>query len=632
MSDSQRPAPEFDLTSAMTVWRTRDPQEWRNHPERYVNLAEQVLRLGEPLVTYDIAAEGGGFMPDNIRLRQIQALALARSGAAKEANAILRNLLASGVPDEETLGIFARTEKDLGLAASSPDERFRHFRQSADAYTQAYRLTGRYWAGVNAATMAYLIGRADDAKSLATSVRTECLAALRTADDYWTHATLGEAALILGLQAEAENHYRHAAARAGKRFADIHSSRRNARLLLSVTHTAPEWIDRLLCIPSVIAFSGHMIDQPGRSVPRFPACNETHAADAVAKRIEKLSAGFGYAAAACGSDILFLEAMLQRGGEIVVVLPYPEEEFIRDSVAHDPTSNWTTRFAAVTRRASRVVIASPERLRSGGVSFDYNNALVLGLAKIRSRQLETGLTCLAVWDGKPGDGSGGTASAVESWRQAQETIEIIELRKAIHRAVPTESANVASQRSDNEPALPSVIAAMLFADAVNFSKLREAEVPLFVERFAGAIAALLARFADSARAKNTWGDGFYFVFDSVASAGAFWLDLSDLVTETDWRAHGLPNDLSLRIALHAGPVYELDDPITGRTTFCGTHVSRAARIEPITPPGRVYASEAFAALAAATPAVNFTCEYAGQTPLAKGYGTFATYAVKRIAA
>jgi len=29
------------------------------------------------------------------------------------------------------------------------------------------------------------------------------------------------------------------------------------------------------------------------------------------------------------------------------------------------------------------------------------------------------------------------------------------------------------------------------------------------------------------------------------------------------------------------------------------HVSRAARIEPITPPGQVYASQAFAALAAA---------------------------------
>ena len=61
-------------------------------------------------------------------------------------------------------------------------------------------------------------------------------------------------------------------------------------------------------------------------------------------------------------------------------------------------------------------------------------------------------------------------------------------------------------------------------------------------------------------------------------------------------------------------------------------MSRAARIEPITPPGRVYASEPFAALAAANRASGFTCEYAGQTPMAKGFGTFPTYAVIRTGA
>ena len=58
-------------------------------------------------------------------------------------------------------------------------------------------------------------------------------------------------------------------------------------------------------------------------------------------------------------------------------------------------------------------------------------------------------------------------------------------------------------------------------------------------------------------------------------------------------------------------------------------VEFAARIEPITPPGQVYASQAFAALAAAQGVTEFTCDYVGQTPLAKGYGTFATYHVHR---
>ena len=93
------------------------------------------------------------------------------------------------------------------------------------------------------------------------------------------------------------------------------------------------------------------------------------------------------------------------------------------------------------------------------------------------------------------------------------------------------------------------------------------------------------------------------------------------------------------LALHAGPVYEMTDPITGATNYFGAHVSRAARIEPITPPGHIYASQAFAALATAQAAMPdtasgpppFTCVYVGQVPLAKRYGTFAMYHVRRTA-
>jgi class 3 adenylate cyclase len=87
--------------------------------------------------------------------------------------------------------------------------------------------------------------------------------------------------------------------------------------------------------------------------------------------------------------------------------------------------------------------------------------------------------------------------------------------------------------------------------------------------------------------------------------------------------------MNLRIALHAGPVYEFDDPITSNRNYGGTQVSRAARIEPIAPPGQVYASEAFAAMSATKRTRNFTCDYVGQTPMAKGYGTLPMYHVRR---
>ncbi len=38
----------------------------------------------------------------------------------------------------------------------------------------------------------------------------------------------------------------------------------------------------------------------------------------------------------------------------------------------------------------------------------------------------------------------------------------------------------------------------------------------------------------------------------------------------------------------------------------------------------------FATLAAAKGVTEFACDYVGQTPLAKGYGTFPTYHVRRV--
>ena len=57
----------------------------------------------------------------------------------------------------------------------------------------------------------------------------------------------------------------------------------------------------------------------------------------------------------------------------------------------------------------------------------------------------------------------------------------------------------------------------------------------------------------------------------------------------------------------------------------------AARIEPVTPGNQVYASEAFAALAASwpEPCDEFVCEYVGQTSLAKKFGEYPLYHLRR---
>ncbi len=67
------------------------------------------------------------------------------------------------------------------------------------------------------------------------------------------------------------------------------------------------------------------------------------------------------------------------------------------------------------------------------MSFEYANLLLYGLADIRARQLETNLVPLAVWDQKPGDGPGGTASAVAHWRNLGQDVQVIDLAKMLKR-------------------------------------------------------------------------------------------------------------------------------------------------------------------------------------------------------
>ena len=166
---------------------------------------------------------------------------------------------------------------------------------------------------------------------------------------------------------------------------------------------------------------------------------------------------------------------------------------------------------------------------------------------------------------------------------------------------------------------------------VGFSKLEEPQLPTFRDHFLGLIARTIDELPESSRPwkRNTWGDAVYLVFPGVREAGLYALDLRDRVAAADWAAVGLPADITMRIGLHAGPAFRCIDPITGRLRFLGSHISHAARIEPVAPPGQVYASQAFAALAAADRVGDFVCRYIGQTPLAKGYGVYPTYHVQR---
>lgn len=624
------------LGELAAIWHGRDQDDWRNSEALFRLLAEAVLKIGEPLLAYDVANRGLQNFPSSVRLRQLLGLALARSGASEAAGTILMSLYEEGHQDEETLGLLARTYKDLAEGAVDAATSESYLRRAKDFYAKAYDANNGYWSGVNLATLALLLDEPLYAAKVAREARAICKEELKrlevtSRDRYWVLATLGEVALILGEWVEAEEWYSQAADAGRRRYGDLHSSWRNARLLMTHLKAHRDRIEACFHLPAVVVFAGHVVDQPERPVPRFPASVEPKIYAAIQERLIKLDAGFGYSSAACGSDILFCEAMLERDAEIHIVLPYEKSQFIEASIDRAP--GWRARFEKVVERAADVAVASERRVDGDGVLYDYANRVLHGLARGRAENLETALKPLAVWDGEPNPARGGTASAIELWRAAGEEIEIIHttaiLGKEPARAssIPQPAGRIEAPPRDAIREFTQEIRALLFADAVGFSKLGEAEVPLFVRHFLGLVGKLVEEFSPAPLLKNTWGDGLYFVFPDVRSAGGFALELRDLVHATRWDERGL-RSLELRIGLHAGPVYRCIDPVTERENYIGAHVSRAARIEPITPPGYVYASQPFAALAAAEKGLEFKCDYVGQTAMAKNYGTFPTYVVR----
>jgi class 3 adenylate cyclase len=189
-----------------------------------------------------------------------------------------------------------------------------------------------------------------------------------------------------------------------------------------------------------------------------------------------------------------------------------------------------------------------------------------------------------------------------------------------------------------EPPGPSrrhlrVTRTLMFADLVGYSRLEENQVPFFMHEFLEAVAARLKGLPEQPRFVNTWGDAIFAVMDRAIPIARYALALRDVVRDTEWKELGFA-DMKIRIGLHTGPIYEGQDALTGRTNYYGSHVNRAARLEPVTVPGHIYASEQFVGLLLseqADPACradDIRSEYVGTLALAKRFGHQPVYHIR----
>lgn len=185
---------------------------------------------------------------------------------------------------------------------------------------------------------------------------------------------------------------------------------------------------------------------------------------------------------------------------------------------------------------------------------------------------------------------------------------------------------------------------MLFADVVGSAQINEELIPIFVHGCMEHVASHLKEIREEMDFINSWGDAIFVVMKEDLAIKLAEYAQKVVESVADWRNAGLPVELNIRVALHAGPVFQAIDPITGRINFYGSHVNRAARIEPITRPGCVYASEQFASLlatqqneaeyrsltAAQKTSRPFACDYVGVLELPKHAGKQTIYRVRRM--
>jgi len=639
----QRNTSSPTLPELEEVWLTRLGLGREQRVEFYRDAGERILRIGEPLLAFDIVARGLSFWPEDVRLRQLLALSLARTGATLTANNIAKELKEQGYTDGETMGLLGRTFKDLWLMIPKPRTNNTYLEMAAKHYSDAFQQAGKlghlddeFYLGINAATVFLLLGKKVEAEDMSRKVRDLCLKKLETGTDYWAMATLGEAAIILENLSEAEERYIMATEVAKGNLADLSTTKRQARLLLDHLNLDRRQLDHCFGIPKVVVFAGLMIDQPNRPAPRFPESLEKAVYREIVSQLQKMDAGISYSSAACGSDILFLEAMLERKGEITVVLPHEKEAFKRDCVDTVPGADWGERFEKVLKQAAHTITANDNSTMGSSVGYEYANLLQDGLAVLQGLLLETDVCALAVWDRRPGDGIGGTFSLVEHWQLTGRRPEIIDtnallLKSGATASIAADNEERTRQYANAEPEyrFPQEIKAMIFCDVQGYSRLKEEKIPTFVEHFMGTVEGMLDGFPDKPLFRNTWGDELFCVFSDLRHAGHFALDLHDRINSISWEEKGLPKDLNMRISLHAGPVFSFKDPVLKVPNYTGSHVSRASRIEAVTPPGEIFASQQFAALSTSLGMSDFSFDYVGHVPLPKTSKTVPLYLVRR---
>ncbi len=609
----------------------------------------KLFREGQFFMTHDLLKNTLKNLPNSIPLKQLSALSLNKIEAYEDAINILLPLTKQKHPNKESL---EETWGNLGSSYKgiwNLTQNKAHAILSRDNYLKGFDETGRIWTGTNSATMSWVLNEQSKAEKLAKKVvsifKKQIGNTKEKQDRYWALVNGGEAYLILKNSKEAKRHYDEAfkiyKKMPGFNFHFLSTAAQQIQLLKNHGVDVDQDILDQFKPLQVVLFAGHMIDRPGASPERFPTKIEELVRQEISAHLKEINPQIGYSGAACGADIIFLEEMLKLKTEVNIFLPFSQKDFIEQSVGF-AGGKWIDRFKNVIEKANAIKYVTTEDFLGDTQLFSLGGSIFQGYGRLRALRESSQPVLLSLWDHSPDQKVGGTSHIINSWADKKNLITI-DINKLLSKfpsnaQAPKAKKTIPKKTKEKKEKSQRTIKTLLFSDIAGFSKLEEGNYPYFVKDFLKRISKQIKRFKSKLDFINTWGDAIFAAMpeEEILEITDYAFCLLDAVQDT--RQH-FPNlaQLNIRIALHVGPVFEEIDPITERPNIYGCHVNRAARLEPVTKLGHIYATEQFAALLTikqseqgsgkkAKPA-KYSCHYVGNLPLVKNFGSQTIYKI-----
>ena len=315
---------------------------------------DSYLDFGLNQTAYHLAMEAARRAPKDMRFRHRAVLATARGGAMAEALALIDKLdLKHDYSDEELGCLRPRILRDMAFTTSDEELKKQYLVDSAEEYAKVFEKCRTHYSGLNAAYGYAFLNDSERAKGIASvvaDIAQEKLEPLDEDDDsFWLRTTVAECKLMQGDLPAAAQLFQNACN------AEDVTPGKKASTRLQLRRVAPHagiddaWIDRSVPQKGTLFFSGPLA---GKAVGETDELIDI-VVDDIKDYLRKTPVGWACGALASGCDIAIAEVLLEAGVSLNVYLPLAPNDFMKSSVSAFG-DQWRQRFTDCMRAATAI--------------------------------------------------------------------------------------------------------------------------------------------------------------------------------------------------------------------------------------------------------------------------------------